>query len=412
MRSVAMLTALGGAALLALTPLPAPGIRLAVTLLAAEDPSGPVNTVLIMGGTGTPLPDAAFVDTLNAAYLQPRFPGYTNLVPLWTPENGLFFGTMSGDESMRQGVDIVHNAITVDHAGEHLMVFGVSQSAAISGIEMQRLADAGWTGDLRFALLGNPTNPAGGMYVRFPGFTPYPPAPVDLFPTESFTGAYDGVADFPRYPLNLVSTANALAGILTVHLGYQGMTADQIAGATHLGTAGLTDFYMIPTRQLPLLWPLYQLGLPGATVADTIDPMLRLVVNLGYGNLDHGLVPDPGGLAAGAAIGFLPKFDPLEVLGAVQSAAAQTVVNPVNDILGALGAAQLPADVTGAMRSLLGYDLTVLVDQWLTSGLAQLAATPGLAFLDPAVLFDGGPLIDGAAVSLGLAGLLGLVGLW
>jgi PE-PPE domain len=42
--------------------------------------------------------------------------------------------------------------------------------------------------------------------------------PTDLFPTDIYTGEYDGVSDFPDDLSNLLSVANAVAGMEYVHL--------------------------------------------------------------------------------------------------------------------------------------------------------------------------------------------------
>lgn len=43
-----------------------------------------------------------------------------------------------------------------------------------------------------------------------------------IYPTHIYTLEYDGFADFPRYPINLISDLNAFAGIYYVHNAYPG----------------------------------------------------------------------------------------------------------------------------------------------------------------------------------------------
>jgi hypothetical protein len=395
----------GMAAVLAVAPL-APPVFVDAAKRAVTAPALLADTALIMGGTGTPDPPQWFIDQLNDIYIQPNFPGYTP-VGLYTPEEAWpMFGSMTGDESVAQGVENLHTAITDTYAGDDLLIFGVSQSAVIAGLEMQDLADdpPDGLGDLHFALLGDPASPAGGIFERLVGvnnpfvdLSLYPPTPTDAFPTDIYTGEYDGVADFPRYPLNIVSTLNALAGMATVHLGYEDLTADQIASATHLGHSGQTDFYMMPTDELPLLSPLYESDF-GKVLADLMEPQLRVMVDLGYGNLDHAAVPDPGGVDAGAGIGMLPKLDPLAVLAALQLGQVEGTVNATNDVLGYAGLAPLPDSVTDLLKSTSGYDATVQWDEALTAELTQLSTQPGLSYLDPDVLFDGSPIFEGEPV--------------
>ena len=68
--------------------------------------------------------------------------------------------------------------------------------------------------------------PNGGISARFPGlyipildFSLNGPEPTDTpFDTVVITRQYDGVADFPLYPLNVISLLNAVLGFLYVHL--------------------------------------------------------------------------------------------------------------------------------------------------------------------------------------------------
>jgi hypothetical protein len=79
-------------------------------------------------------------------------------------------------------------------------------------------------------------NPNGGIFARFPGFpagtnlslpslgfTFYGATPSNtIYPTNIYTLEYDGFADFPQYPINLISDLNAFAGIYYVHGTYPG----------------------------------------------------------------------------------------------------------------------------------------------------------------------------------------------
>ena len=79
------------------------------------------------------------------------------------------------------------------------------------------------TSQVKFVLTGDPGNPDGGVFERFNGLT-IPglgvgfngaTPPNSPYQTAIYTNQYDGVADFPRYPLNLIADANAVAGFLT-----------------------------------------------------------------------------------------------------------------------------------------------------------------------------------------------------
>ncbi len=365
------------------------------------------DVALIMGGTGMPDPTQAFLDEVNNVYVQPNFPGYEPM-GLQTPEEAFpIYGLLSGYASVAQGVEDLNTAITQTYAGDNLVIFGVSQSALIVSLEEQQLAadNPSHLGDLHFALLAGPDNPMGGLFERFAGldnplvnYDLYPPTPTDLFQTDIYTGEYDGVSDFPEDPSNLLAVANAIAGMEYVHLNYADLTAEQVQSAVLLGQSGQTDFYMIPTTVLPILQPLYDSGESGKVMADYLQPELQVMVNLGYGNLEHGLVPDPGGVDGAVGVGFFPKVDPLAEQAALQLGQVEGIVNATNDVLSSQGAAPLPDSVTQLLQETSGYDFTLSLDQEFISGLTQLSTLPGMADLNPDVLFDGLPLISGAPV--------------
>ena len=80
------------------------------------------------------------------------------------------------------------------------------------------------------------TNPDGGLLERFDGaFIPSLDAsfsgatPDDVYPTDIYTLQYDGWADYPQYPLDILADLNAFAGIAYVHGEYPALTATQVA---------------------------------------------------------------------------------------------------------------------------------------------------------------------------------------
>ena len=91
--------------------------------------------------------------------------------------------------------------------------------------EKRKLAEqypAGTTApDIDFVLSGDLNLPNGGLLARFPGlYIPIldisfnGPAPTDTqFDTVVITRQYDGLADFPLYPLNVVSALERGAGL-------------------------------------------------------------------------------------------------------------------------------------------------------------------------------------------------------
>ena len=180
------------------------------------------------------------------------------------------------------------------HPNEALVIYGYSQGAVVANIEKQKLAEQYPEGteapDIDFVLSGDLNLPNGGLASRFAGlYIPIldasfnGPAPTDTqFDTVEILQQYDGFSDFPLYPLNLVSTANALLGALYVHpYDLEPSLADPGTPPPIHTEYGDTDYYFFETEDLPLFGPLRQLGVP-EPVIDVVEPFFRVLVELGY----------------------------------------------------------------------------------------------------------------------------------
>ncbi|PJE11322.1 MAG: PE family protein [Mycobacterium sp.] len=273
-------------------------------------------TALIMGGTDNPQPTPDYVAAINNAYIQPRFPG---AVPqgLFTPEQ--FWpvtGNLTFGQSVAQGVTLLNDEINhqINTLGNSVVVFGYSQSAAIATNEINALMATGapYANQLSFVLASNPNTPDGGILARFPGFyipfldVPFTGAtpPNSPYPTSMYAIQYEGVANAPQYPLHVLSDINAVMGYFYLHDTYQHLTAAQLGSAVLLPTApgytGNTQYYMLLTQNLPLVQPIRDIPFLGPPIADLIQPDLRVLVDLGYGNIgtgaDYANVPTPARL--------------------------------------------------------------------------------------------------------------------
>ena len=253
------------------------------------------DTALVMGPSGFPVPPMTYVDAVNGLFL--HLPD-TSVDPLTTPE-GLYpvtgVNTLPLDSSVAQGEATLNNAIMQQIAdGNHVEVFGYSQSSIISSMEMSQLQSEGVSSsDVNFVLVGDPNNPDGGMLERFDGLsiasfgaTFSGATPDDLYPTDIYTNEYDGFADFPRYPINLLSDLNALLGIAYEHATY--LDPSELSDVIDLGTYADTTYYMIPADGLPLLEPLEVIPFIGQPLYDLLEPDMSVLVNLGYGSLTEG----------------------------------------------------------------------------------------------------------------------------
>lgn len=283
-------------------------------------PAGDPLYALIMGGTNNPVPDAKYVTSVFNAYIKPN-PLFSAAIPqgLFTPEQ--FWpvtpqlGSMTFGQSVAKGVTLLNNALLgptgVITQGNSAVVFGYSQSATIATNEINALLAAGSTipaNQLSFVLIGDPNNPVGGLLERFPGF--YIPfldvafngaTPQSPWHTSVYTYQYDGIADAPQYPLNLVSDLNAFMGYFFVHNQYPLLTATQVGTAVPLPTnGGNTDYYMLMSQNLPLLEPIRAIPYAGPPIADIFQPDLRVLVDLGYADYGPGAnyanIPTPAGL--------------------------------------------------------------------------------------------------------------------
>lgn len=293
-------------------------------------------TALIMGGTGNPLPASAYVQAIGSLYLSGDTPvGVTTPEQFW-PVTGLTSETF--DQSVSQGVTDLNTAITTTTGTE--VVFGYSQSATISTIEMQNLEQRKAEGlsvptpsQLSFVLVGDPNNPNGGILERFAGL--YIPildvafngaTPNTQYPTTVYTIEYDGWADFPEYPLDLIADLNAIAGIIYLHPDYPSLTAAQLATAILEPTTpgSTTTYYLIPTENLPLLQPLVDLGVPAPIIA-LIQPTLTVLVSLGYDRNSPANVPTPAQL-------INPNINLITLAGELVAAAQQGITAALADL--------------------------------------------------------------------------------
>ena len=176
-----------------------------------------------------------------------------------------------------------------------VVVIGESMGSMVAwrtAVELANSPDAPSTKDVRFVLIAPPE--AGvAEYFKEGTFIPIlnyrirriTESPYD---TTIVIGEYDGWADPPDRPWNLVSTGNALLGTVYVHgppiaaadpdnvpkenITYVPRTDDEHGSVTT---------YLVPTENLPLTQVFRDVGVPDALV-DKADQVLRPVVDAGY----------------------------------------------------------------------------------------------------------------------------------
>lgn len=327
-------------------------------LISPSTSAGAV-TALMMGGTSQPHADQVpgYMETTARRYLDPvsackidtclRQSVYipNEASPIWT--DGMAFGP-----SVAVGTGLLDIAVraALAQADEQIVVFGNSQSATVA-TEVKRALGADPTIDtsrLSFVLIGNPNRPNGGFMQRFfPAKVPvleYLPhgEPVNDtgMTTTDIAFHYDIAADFPRYPLNLLAVLNVFAG-MAVHGAYDdkvnpnGYTEAElqaeINNPLNRVVIGDTTYVTIPTKVLPLAEALRGIGHTNGLsavmtpLADFLEPVLRVLVELGY---DRTL---PAGVQR--SFGLLPAINPIKVTQDIVSALGQGFHKMVTNLI-------------------------------------------------------------------------------
>ena len=347
---------------------------------------------LVMGGSGQPIPPPSSV-TAALNYFNQNFSVLpSNAHALVTPE-GLYpltgVKSLTLDVSVAQGVQILDSAIKNTLAANpsgSVAVFGISQSAVIASLEMENLANPllnpspPTANQLGFVLVGDEMNPNGGILARFPGFPAGQPLQIPslgitfygatpsntIYPTNVYSLEYDGFADFPQYPINLISDLNAFAGIVYVHGTYPlnpsalapGYNIQQLP--TSPGYTGVTNYYMITTQNgLPLLDPVRAIPVIGNPIADLLQPDLTTIVNLGYGNPNFGWSQGPADVQT--YFGLFPHVSQQLIAQDLIAGAQQGAHAFVSDI---------HAEASGVSLSSLSHSLTSMTG----TGAADLSA--------------------------------------
>ena len=192
-------------------------------------------------------------------------------------------------------------------------------------------------------LSGDPNLPNGGLFARFPGlYIPIldmsfnGPEPTDTqFDTVVITRQYDGVADFPLYPLNVIADLNAVLGVFYVHL-YPfdvSLAPDPSTSPPIQDTHGDTSYYFFETQDLPLFGPLRTLGVPEPLI-DVVEPFFRVLVELGYDRSIPPWEPTPARL--------IPPLNPATVAADLVDAIGEGINNALA-LIGSPAPLSIPA---------------------------------------------------------------------
>ena len=394
-------------------------LRLGSTLLAAASILTAAGLVIGVLDAGRDWQDAIMTD-----YIDPATGGNYTPVLVPTPESLAI-------TSVPTGLADLQAAMAQQPANQPYLVEGYSQSAVIAIDEEIQLMQSGQAPpDATFVLLGSLNRPDGGLFERFPGLV-IPGTwldfngaePTDGVTTIDIANQYDFFADFPQYPINLVSDLNALFGIIYAHAAYgNGILPEQVpaispdsepltgpyASEYVLGSTeivkqvdGDTTFYFIPTTELPLLDPLRSLSVP-ESVLNIIQPALQVIVEAGYDrSIPFGdptpaeLIPsiDPvtfslefdNAVVEGANNAFelfgaqLPEATELESqLASAETWSEQEIGVPYDQVVSELNSAFDPFTAFSELEGPLGTDIDNLLE---LSGIQQDVLDPMLGLV-------------------------------
>ncbi|TGD86474.1 PE-PPE domain-containing protein [Mycolicibacterium sp. CH28] len=261
----------------------------------------PVGRLYFMGtseAAGPPLSLLAGYDLLNHQIGANWFPGSTAQVVNYPASMGLLSFSLAApgvDDAVAMGRvsldDQIRNAVA---DGNPVVIAGLSEGTLVINRELAYLAktpDAPPADLLSFALFSGPESglfdvylPAG-LGVPLVNYTVHNLADSQYDVSVVFH-QYDGWADPPDRPWNLLAVVNSLVATLYLHNGpalatpSDAVVVSQVT--SHLG--GTTTTYMIPSTTLPLLEPLHQLGVPDGAV-DALNSVLKPIVDAGYSTL-------------------------------------------------------------------------------------------------------------------------------
>ena len=202
-----------------------------------------------------------------ASILHGAFTDYNRVAVSWPEQANPVTGqnSLSLSASVATGVTNLTAAVTTalaqTSAGEHVTVVGLSAGSLVADEYLRQLVASGNAPDkskLNFVVVadGDHLWLNSNNYNKILNYTFQAP-PATQYDTTVVTGEYDGFADFPNRPLNVVADLNALAGIIVVHVpdmfaDLSTVPASNITSTTN-SLGGVTTNYLVPTATLPLV---------------------------------------------------------------------------------------------------------------------------------------------------------------
>ena len=268
-------------------------------------PSANATTAFIVPGTGLPGGSLPFStgnwdDALNPQ-IGSTYYGCQGLCDVQVIDYPRSLWPFTGLDSPTTGQSIFTGTDTlvaeIKNTSGPIVVAGFSQGAIVADGAQARLVndpEAPPAGDVTFIVAGDPSRgianylPAG-LTIPILNWTVTRPPIDSQYDTIVIVGEYDGWADQPDRPWNLLADVNAVMGGEYVHspsaLSDPATVPPESITVTTNSKGATTTTYLVPTEQLPVTRPLRQLG-ASDPVVDRLDDVLRPAIDAGYSRND------------------------------------------------------------------------------------------------------------------------------
>ncbi|WP_343038986.1 PE-PPE domain-containing protein [Mycolicibacterium chubuense] len=245
----------------------------AAVAFSAATPAMAASTALVIGGIGA--------GTMNDLEMAPLLGGAlkneARVNVGWPAQAGPMTGTGDMTLGASIGIGVTNLTAGINSAlgnldrdadgnvvnGEKVTVVGLSAGSLVVDEVLRQMMAQGTMPDpseLTFILVEDSSRQQlikDSTYNSKLDYTYHTP-PATPYDVVVVTGEYDGFADFPDRPWNALAVANAMAGIIVVHVPvmYYGdlskVPAEDVT-VTVNSQGGTTTHYLIPTTTLPLV---------------------------------------------------------------------------------------------------------------------------------------------------------------
>lgn len=258
-----------------------------LVLGTATSASGAENVILVPGATVFKQINPDYPD-LAATYpfIGINFHGDVDAQVIDYSQNALASDIAIADGVTKTGAALATTEPPVAVIGESMG----SMVAARLAKSLSESPDPPLPDQIRFVLIAPPEAGIGryfseGTHIPVLNYvvSRIPDTPYD---TTVVIGEYDGWADPPDRPWNLIASANAVMGVFHVH-GPPAFVVDpatvppeNVTVATN-SAGGTVTTYLAPTEELPLTQPLRSIGMPDSWV-DQVDEVLRPMIDSAY----------------------------------------------------------------------------------------------------------------------------------